>query len=49
MEAFEDKFDCDIVDSLLKASEHGLLPMHENIEKVVEHISKTGEKAQDSV
>ena len=50
LEAFEEKFGCEIVDSLLEASEHGLLPMHENIEKVVEHISKAeGQKAQDSV
>ena len=41
LEAFEEKFECEIVDSLLEKGEEGILPTHEHIDKVVEQMTKS--------
>lgn len=40
LQAFEDKFECEIEDSLLEQDEHSILPTRENFDRVVDHITK---------
>ena len=44
LQAFEEKFDCEIEDSLLEEAEHGIMPRRENLEHVVQQIAKTADR-----